>query len=261
MENKMFQKGWQIIPNPYIAGIPVENDAIFVGRESLANDAVIALEKNPVFVVGHRRMGITSLLKYIQRHYLKSEKIISVYITAEKFIYNNTNNFLFSFCRHITEELEDYQILTKEESERCLFKIRENGIIDFNLFFDNTLNKVKTQNKTLILIIDEYPIIYEAIVNGQIDSQFTSLLRGYLQNNSKEFKIIYSDALSLKYLISSQSKNVMGIWKSIEVSFLEEKNVRKLISKPTNDQMHFEDDSFLYLMDLTNGHPFLFRLF
>lgn len=255
------QKEWKIIPNPYSAGIPIENDDIFVGRESLIQDALTALKKDPVFVMGHRRMGKTSLIKYIQRHFLSSNEFISVFVSAEKTTRNSTmGDFLSSFCRPIANELIEYNIITEVESEKYLDTIREKGLFDFGVFFDKILRIISKQNKTLILIIDEYPVIHEAIDEGKLDSEFVSNLRGYMQNNSKEFKMIYSGASSLKYLKGLYAGNLMGVGKSIEVSFLEEDDVKNLISKPLNNQMQLEDSAFQYLMELTNGQPFFVQV-
>lgn len=254
------QKDWIFIPNPYTSGIPIENDDVFVGRESLIQEAITALKKDPVFVMGHRRMGKTSLIKYIQRHYLSSEEFVSVFISAEKTVFDSMKDFLFSFCRPIADELEDSEILTEEEAEKYLEKIRENGLTDFGVFFDRVLRKMRKVNKTLVLIIDEYPIIHEAVEKGQVATQFVSNLRGYMQNNSKEFKMIYSGASSLKYLKSQYSSNIMGVGKSIEVSFLDPDDVKKLISKPLNNQIQIEDSAFQYLMEMTYGQPFLIQV-
>ena len=81
-----------------------------------------------------------------------------------------------------------------------------------------------------------------------------------MQNNSKEFKMIYSGASALKYLKSQYSSNIMGVGKSLEVSFLDVDDVKKLISQPLNDQMQLEDSAFQYLMEITNGQPFLVQV-
>jgi outer membrane protein assembly factor BamB len=254
------QKEWVVIPNPYTAGIPIENNEIFVGRETLIQEVVTALKKDPVFVMGHRRMGKTSLIKYIQRNYLSSEEFIPVFVSAEKMVFDTMKDFLFSFTYPIACELQDLEIMSEEKTERYLDNIRENGLIDFGIFFNDVLRKIKKLNRTLILIIDEYPIIHEQVNLNKIDAQFISNLRGYMQNNSKEFKMIYSGASSLKYLKSQYSSNIMGVGKSIEVSFLSQDDVKTLISKPLNNQMKLEDSAFQYLMDLTNGQPFLVQV-
>ena len=253
-------KEWQMIPNPYTSGIPIENDDVFVGRESLIQEAVMALKKDPVFVMGHRRMGKTSLIKYIQRHHLSTPEFIPVFISAEKVVLNNMNEFLFSFCDPIAYELAETQVISEDEADKYMDNIRSNGLIDFNNFFNRMLRKISKLNRTLVLIIDEYPIIHEAVELDKVDAQFISNLRGYMQNNSREFKMIYSGASSLKYLKSQYSSNIMGVGKSIEVSFLSEDDVKKLIDKPLNGLMQFDRSAFEYFMELTNGQPFLVQV-
>lgn len=253
-------KEWESIPNPYTHGVPIINDDIFVGRESIIHEAIEALKIDPVFVMGHRRMGKTSLIRYIQRNYLNSEKYISIFISAELTVYTSTNEFLSSFCRPILNELLLKKIITFEEKKIYAQNIRNNGLIDFGEFFDDILYKVDSLDIILVLIIDEYPIIHEAANTNKIDIQFISNLRGYMQNYSKMFRMIYSGASSLKYLKSQYSSNIMGVGKSIIVSFLTEEDVKQLISKPLNNKMEIEDSAFQYLMELTNGQPFLVQV-
>lgn len=257
---ELIQKEWQIISNPYTAGIPIENDEIFVGREALIQEIVTAIKKDPIFLMGHRRMGKTSLAKYIQRHYLSTGDYIPIFVSADNMVFNSMNDFLLSFSRPIANELLRNKIITKDQQKEYLGAIRSNGLIDFGGFFDDILSEIYSMGKILILIIDEYPKIHEQVSLKKIDSQFISNLRGYMQNNSKEFRMIYTGASSLKYLKSQYSSNIMGVGKSIEVSFLSEKDVIELISKPLNNQMKIEDSAFKYLMELTNGQPFLVQV-
>lgn len=251
---------WQFIPNPYKAGLPLDNDDIFVGRESLIQEILIEIKNDPVFVMGHRRMGKTSLVKFIQRHYLTTEEYLPIFFSAEKMVFSSMNDFLFSFCRPIANELSRKNIISKEKKEEYLNAIRANGLIDFGVFFDDVLYEISDRGKILILIIDEYPKIHEQVELKIIDAQFVSNLRGYMQNNSNEFRMIYTGASSLKYLKSQYSSNIMGVGKSIEVSFLSEGDIKELISKPLNNQMQIEDSAFQYLMELSNGQPFLVQV-
>jgi hypothetical protein len=258
--NENIQKEWIVIKNPYTSGIPIENDDVFVGRESLIEEAITALEKDPVFVMGHRRMGKTSLIKYIQRHHLSTDNFVTVFVSAEKLVFDSMNAFLFSFSRPIADDLVRKKIITAAQKKEYTDAIRANGLIDFGVFFDDILLEVGQANKTLVLIIDEYPLIHEAVELGKVDSSFITNLRGYMQNNSREFKMIYSGASSLKYLKSQYSSNIMGVGKSLEVSFLDEDDVKKLIQKPLNGQMLFDDSAFQYFMEITNGQPFLVQV-
>lgn len=248
---------WVKIPNPYIFGIPIQCDEIFVGREVLIKRIIMKLESNPVWVIGQRRMGMTSLLLYIQRHYFKSNIFVSVFLSVEKIVFSSMNDFLFSFCRPITYELEELQYISEEMSEKYLEKIRENGLNNFAAFFERVFRILGKQNRTLVLLIDHHLIIHDAIVKGKIDPQFSSYLGGYLKFYTKEFKIIYSGSSNTETRKSVYSNNVMNTGKYIVVPFLEANDVLKLINKPLNNRMQFEDAAFDCLMDLTFGQPFL----
>jgi len=257
---EIIHREWQVIPNPYRSGIPIDNDDIFVGRESLIQEVLIAIKKDPVFIMGHRRMGKTSLVKYIQRNYLTTDEYLPIFFSAEKMVFSSMNDFLFSFSRPIANDLVRMKVITKDQKDDYLKAIRANGLIDFGVFFDDILYEISDLGKVLILIIDEYPKIHEQVDLKKIDEQFISNLRGYMQNNSNEFRMIYTGASSLKYLKSQYSSNIMGVGKSIEVSFLTEEDIKELISKPLNNQMQFEDSAFQYLMELSNGQPFLVQV-
>jgi outer membrane protein assembly factor BamB len=251
------EKEWEEIINEYTSGSEINNDKIFVGRETIIEDIMKSIKRDPIFVMGHRRMGKTSLVKYIQNNYLINDIYIPVFVSAEKLFFQNMNNFLYLFSKPIVNQLINFNIIDEQKGESYLKNIINEGLFYFIDFFEDSLIKVKRQNKILVLIIDEYPIINEKAEKGIIDTQFLINLRGFMQNNSKEFKLIYTGASSLKYLKSQYSSNLMGVGKSVVVSFLTEKDVKQLISKPTNDLLKFDDSAFKYLMELSFGQPFI----
>lgn len=260
MRKGEFQNKWKVVSNPYKAGLLLENDDIFVGRESLIQEVLVAIKKDPVFIMGLRGMRKTSLLKNIQRHYLSTDEYITIFLAAEKLVFSNMNELFFSFSRPIAKDLYTKQIILKNQQTNYLTAIRECGMIDFKVFFEIIILEIKKTNKTLVLIIDDYPRILEAIDDDRIASQFLSVLRGYLQNNSKEFKMILSGSSRIKHQIHQNQSNILQIGKSFEVSSLEEIDVKRLISKQLNNQMEFADNAFQYLMELTNGYAFLVQV-
>jgi len=251
---------WVDIPDIFLSGPPIEDDKIFIGREKQIKEIINSIEKGEsVFVMGHRRMGKTSLIKYVQRNYLeKKEKYIPVFISAEKLEYSDTKWFLYSLftiASTFDEILIEKNIFEEEYLEKKLEAIKKNGINEYNELFSRILKKIKKLNKVLVFVIDEYPIIHDKISKGFIDSEFTSKLRGYIQHNSSEFNIIYSGASSLKYIRSDYSSNIMGVGNCVEATFFNEEEVKTLISRPLNNLLKFDPSAFKYLMDLTCGHP------
>jgi outer membrane protein assembly factor BamB len=256
---------WVDIPDIFKSGMPVEDNRIFVGRESQIKEIINSIEKGEsVFVMGHRRMGKTSLINYVLRNYLENnDKYIPVFISAEKLEYSDTNWFLYSLFTigsSFDEILVEKGIFEKEYLESKLDAIKKDGLREYTDLFSKILKKIKSLHKILVFVIDEYPMIHENIMLGNVDSGFTTKLRGYLQHDSSEFNIIYSGASSLKYIRSDYSSNIMGVGNSVEAGFFNEAEVNMLISKPLNNLLKFDPSAYNYLMDLTSGHPYFTQL-
>lgn len=64
--------------NPFIVGDWIKNDTDFIGRQHLLKK-YLPLEKQFNWLIGARRMGKTSLLRYLQRQYRKQNRMIPLF--------------------------------------------------------------------------------------------------------------------------------------------------------------------------------------
>jgi len=263
-------KEWQRIISPYRVGKQAEDDNLFVGRQEQIEIILESIERqDPVFIVGHRRMGKTSLAKYMLYKYFSADEYIPCFTSAEECVWEakndsqtetgrnkNTINFLYSFSIQICVNLLLYDIITKAEKDKYMQEIADQGLIAFNNFMNNIFTELLIKKKVLVIAIDEYPQILEAVREGLIDSRFLSNLRGYYQNKSKVFRMIFTGASSLKYIRAEYTSSVMGVGKTVEVSFFSDEETKTLISRPLNNKITFDTSAYKYLMDLTNGQPY-----
>jgi len=65
--------------NPFVFGVPIDQDEDFVGREDQKRQILEAIEKNqPVQILGEKLMGKTSLLLWVKRHVLPDRPVVWV---------------------------------------------------------------------------------------------------------------------------------------------------------------------------------------
>ncbi|MCO6449956.1 MAG: AAA family ATPase [Caldilineales bacterium] len=73
--------------NPYVAGSPIREDAMFFGRDELLDDIVSGLYQNSIMIHGERRIGKTSLLYQVKERLEKSRsndfRFVPIYVDLE----------------------------------------------------------------------------------------------------------------------------------------------------------------------------------
>ncbi len=66
-------------PSPFIVGMPIERDEDFFGREAQKTALLDAMQRGqPMQILGERRMGKSSLLRWAQRHVPQGRQVVRV---------------------------------------------------------------------------------------------------------------------------------------------------------------------------------------
>ena len=97
--------GYEVIPNPYVAGIPIQKAEMFFGRhEDLAwvSDHLRQPGNDLILLVGQRRIGKTSLLHHISRNRVELN-ILPFFLDTQVFLHSITSDALF--YRTLLEEM------------------------------------------------------------------------------------------------------------------------------------------------------------
>ncbi|MEL7085006.1 MAG: ATP-binding protein [Cyanobacteria bacterium J06597_1] len=253
----------QDLDNPYITGVPLtQSQYIFVGRtDTCARIEQLLLDdrRPPLFLYGQRRTGKTSLLNNLGR--LLPTRFIptSVDLQGPTSKARDASGFLYNLAREISKTAlyqRNLQLpkLSREALAADPFTTFDEWLDDVEQILDD-----KVGNGTLLLTLDEFEALDEALVKERFNEQdILGTLRNIIQHRPR-IKVMIAGSHTLQefhrwasYLINVQV---------IHLSYLKESEARQLIEHPTPDfALRYEPDAVQRILDLTRCQPYLVQL-
>lgn len=231
----------------------------FFKRDSEIDKIINQIEKDSnILISAPRRVGKTSLMRYIQDNSQENYKII--YLDTESV--NNENEFFKKLLNELIREFESlkkYTLLIKSILPR-ISGVGKDGItlndkeLKYFSELSNFFNNLDLGNSKLIIMIDEYAQTVQNILNDEGKDKainFLQLNRELRQNFlGKNVQFIYAGSIGLENVVSKiERTSDINDLKSIKVNPLEEKEVKKLIEQITKDSyLIFEDDVINYII-------------
>jgi hypothetical protein len=243
----------KILPNPFIAGPPVQDDRSFFGREDVLNTIDVLLAQRSVrgvVLYGARRTGKTSLLYRIRDGALRKSGVIPVYIDMQGLAGAPLSAFLRTLLRVVAAALpneapgrRDGEPWSSEDPD--LLHIRE--------FLDGVLDSIGEDR--LVLMLDEYEVLRSYLPLGLAD-QFQSLMEAHAN-----LFVIFAGARKLESMRSAEGfRRLLDITRYIKISFLSASEAMRLICEPAASTLEFADGVPEKILAFTAGHPFFTQL-
>ena len=247
------------LPNPYIAGDPVSGDypGLFVGRDDLVRELEIQLKnrsRRPTLVLyGQRRMGKTSLLYQLPRRF--GPDVVPARVDCQAGEMQESNGaFLFNLARAIRREAAAQRQL---ELPPLPEGAGELSFTAFSLWLEAV--EAQLSGRILLLCLDEYEIIGEAIRLGRLDERILGLLRNLIQHHP---------AITLLLAGSHHPAELDRLWSSylisaavLPISYLPADEVRRLVTQPIPGfPLRYTPEAVEHIIALTRCQPLLVQL-
>ncbi len=252
--------------NPYIAGAPIKEAAMFVGRqdifEKIRDHLVGEHQDNPVVIYGQRRTGKTSVLYQMERklnEYLGEDRYIAIFVDLQGFSLESRDNFLWELASIMYRELRSrYEQLARPQ--RAAFnEDAGNGFQDFLQTVQVAIAPAgeAVPSKRLLLMFDEMGVFEEkqatpttkqdtflylrSLLHGRANLSFIFSMGSQLLRKQEEYTQLFRSAMHLK------------------VSFLEPTAARALITQPIADCYTVEETAIQRIMELTSGQAYFIQ--
>ncbi|MEH2105513.1 ABC transporter substrate-binding protein [Nostoc sp.] len=236
--------------NPYIIGKPINKPEEFFGREDLFQFIEDSLNADTKFLLlhGQRRIGKSSVLEQFA-HKVALQKFVFVYFDLQSHSNSSVSKILHDLAEEITEKLGlDSDIITLASFDE---ELKANS----NRFSHEFLPKVyqKLGDKNLVLLLDEFDIVSSD--NGILNqgNSFYIYLQLLLKQQTKLFLI------PVVGRFKDDFQNLYQLFKSPpyqEVGLLNEISARRLIIKPAQGMLEYEEDAIKAILKLSAGHPY-----
>ncbi len=254
--------------NPYRRQ-PVKDRDMFFGRtQELAYiQKLLSADIGTVFVQGQKRVGKTSLLLYLKKHYLNRRSKVPVYIDFQLLSQTSGPGFFYEIASAVYSDLQaDNQInhLVDPPLKELFERAPAQQLIDY-------LQRVQSQfglNK-LVLLIDEFSRTIDEYQHQRLNDAVFHQWRGIVQATTPKISYVMVVQAQTYHHLQNQANDVAltPIWQLLELGAtvplppLTRTDAQQLIERPTYNHLEYSPQALGYIWRLTGGSPFLIHAF
>ena len=248
-----------LIVNPYIAGSPVKDSAMFFGREDvyawLRQHLRGAYQDNIIVLYGERRSGKTSVL-YQMRTGLADDRYIPVLLDLQGMGLEGMDGFLWEVARKIVLALRSFdQVDQLDRPKRQDFEISPRH--QFEDIFLPPVIEALGQHR-LLLMFDETDRLSEKVSSGQLPHDVFDYIRSLVQQTDQlNFLFALGRRIEITGKGSSQLLN-LAVYRKI--SFLDQDYAEDLIIRPVAEYYSYTRAAIDHILALTSGQPYYTQL-
>lgn len=262
---------WTEIPNPYSAGLPVENPDMFMGRDPLiANlaETVTGPHRGSVIVYGQKRAGKSSVLFHLREQLTLPSLAVSFSIqdlagdiSLADFLYRIGDDFHWS----ISNLVMDKGWVTDPLPEPDLEQIRLSPQQKFNEYMRRLLAWLRATpplaDSYLVLLIDEFSMVHKEIHSGNLPESFMKGWKAMLEKGFFRCVLVGNDLMP-RFI--QQFPNEFQVATEARVSYLERADARDLIENPIrlpDKASRYRGNAVDRILELTGQSPYYIQLF
>lgn len=248
-----------LIINPYIAGSPVKDAAMFFGREDvyawLRQHLRGAFQHNAIVLYGERRSGKTSVL-YQMKDKLGDPLYVPVLLDLQGMGLEGIDGFLWEVARKVVLALRGVEgIPPMERPARQDFE--QNPRQQFEDVFLPPVIEALGQ-RSLLLMFDEANRLAEKVQAGDLPPDVFDYLRALIQQTNRvNFLFSIGNRLEVDSRGSSQLFN-LAVYRKI--SFLEQDYAEDLIIRPVAPYYRCTRAAIDRIYQLTSGQAYYSQL-
>ncbi len=248
------------VENPFVVGNPVSG-AVFVGREEIFRRLEELWGQSSgqvvpsVVLFGHRRMGKSSILQNLGERRFGLQTIVAQFTMQRAGRLGSTGELLGIFASKMQESLALHGISLPEP--------------DFDAFerapyisFDRFLSAARARlgGQRLILTIDEFELIEDAIQKGKVDAELLAYLRGVIHSETW-FVLALAGLHTIEEMTADYWNPLFSSVTPVRISFLSWESTANLLANPHDDfPLDFTRDAIDRVYAHVRGQPYLTQL-
>jgi hypothetical protein len=246
-------------PNPYIAGRPVE-PPLFVGRRDILNRILEhwqgAHTPDSIILYGHRRMGKTSILRNLADYAPPDSLLAFLDLKGERATARHLGDLFLSLADavHATASKRFPDLPAPDPANYAQPAAAK---IHFERLLREVLNRLPPK-AYLILTLDEFESLQEAIEAGDLPHQAFDLLRSLSQQ--RRVALVLAGLHTLDEMSRDYQQAFFSSYVNVKVSYLTLPAAEQLIARPMPDfALNYHPDVLTEIFHLTHGQPLLIQ--
>jgi hypothetical protein len=248
------------VENPFVVGNPVSG-AVFVGREEIFRRLEELWGQSSgqvvpsVVLFGHRRMGKSSILQNLGERRFGLQTIVAQFTMQRAGRLSSIGELLGIFASKMQESLTLHGISLPEPD---LDAFERAPYISFDRFLSAARSRLGGQR--LILTIDEFELIEDAIQKGKVDAELLAYLRGVIHSEAW-FVLALAGLHTLEEMTADYWNPLFSSVTPVRVSFLSWESTANLLANPHDDfPLDFTREAIDRVYVHVRGQPYLTQL-
>ncbi len=239
--------------NPYVAGAPVLDEDLFMGRDHLVDRILQTVHNNSLLLYGERRIGKTSLQHHLKKRLLKLDDpeydFFPAYVdlqgTPEDKFFATLAEDTFHDLGTVLGGLEPSLTGDRGYTHRDLVRDLRRVI---------KVLKAKSSKKVkLVLLIDEVDELNE------YDPKINQKLRSLFMKSFAENLVAVVSGVAIKKQWQREGSPWYNFFEEIEVKPLRREAAEELIEKPIRGIFKIEEGLTDHIIEVTGGRPYLIQ--
>jgi hypothetical protein len=265
----------RIFPIPYVTGMPLKTNDLFVGREDvfayIREHLLGAFQNNVIVLHGQRRTGKTSILYRLKD--VLAETHICVLVDMQGKAARGTLDFLYSLADDIVYTLENNGITASlpprsdfAESPEFVFRSRFlRGVYDVLPMEEphraDAVEGAKTNGKKkhLLLMFDEFEELQKRVEDGKLEAEVFPFLRNLMQHEDL-LDFVFAGTHKLEELGAEYWSILFNIASYNKITFLTRDDARRLITEPVAPNLEYDPLAIERIYGVTGGHPYFVQV-
>lgn len=249
----------RIFPIPYVTGMPLKTDHLFVGRADvfayIQEHLFGAYQNNVIVLHGQRRTGKTSILYRLKK--VLADTHICVLVDMQGKAARGTLDFLYSLADDIVYALDDHDIAVAlparsdfAESPEFVFRSR---------FLRSVAEALPVgadgQPRHLLLMFDEFEELQKRVHDGKLEPEIFPFLRNLMQHEEC-VDFVFAGTHKLEELGAEYWSILFNIASYKKITFLTPDDARRLITEPVAPHLEYDPLAIERITAVSGGHPY-----
>jgi hypothetical protein len=261
----------RIFPIPYVTGMPLKTDHLFVGRQDVfayIQEHLFGTYQNNVIVLhGQRRTGKTSILYRLKK--VMADTHIAVLVDMQGKAARGTLDFLYSLADDIVYALEEQGLALElparsefADSPEFFFRSRFLRSV-YDVLPPVTNPEAGTHphdgdhqhKKHVLLMFDEFEELQKRVEDGKLEPEIFPFLRNLMQHE-EPLDFVFAGTHKLEELGAEYWSILFNIASYKKITFLSHDDAQRLITEPVQANLEYDPLAVERIIGVTGGHPY-----
>jgi tetratricopeptide (TPR) repeat protein len=241
--------------NPYVAGAPVLDDQLFMGRDQLIDRILQTIHNNSLLLFGERRIGKTSIQHHLKRRLLELDDPVydfyPVYVDLQG---TPEERFFATIAEDVFHQLADRIDVADApsfEDESLAYTYRD-LVRDLRVVV-RQLDAASSKKVKLVLLIDEVDEL------NDYDPRINQRLRSLFMKSFAESLVAVVSGVEIKKHWERVGSPWYNFFEEIEVLPLDDQEARDLIERPISGVLRIGDGVVERILERTGKRPYLIQ--